>query len=137
MRIRRRGKGCPRAREDRAALEPHRHDDELSPVRPGLANQATRVGVSDAELDLLAIDGRERVEQVIHVEADLHRVAAVLDLERLDGLFLLWIVGLEHDAIGAELEPYASILLVREDRRALQGLAEQIAVRLDHVLWLV
>ena len=64
------------------------------PSPPGSRIRQLEFRVRHAKFNLLAIDGRQGVEQVVDVETDLHRVAAVLDLERLDRLFLLGIVGL-------------------------------------------
>jgi hypothetical protein len=47
----------------------------------------------------------ERVEQIVHVEPDLHRIAGVLDLERFYRLLLLGVVRLQYDAVSPELEP--------------------------------
>ena len=61
-------------------------------------DQAAAVGVRQADLDLVSVDRGQRVEQVIHVEADLELFALVTDLDLVFRLFLLRIVRLSASA---------------------------------------
>src|ERR1044071_896848 len=78
MRTRLRAKSSAASRRPR--LEPHRHHDELGLVAARLTNQTAGIRVGYAELHLIAIDRRESVKQIVDVEANLHRIAAVFDL---------------------------------------------------------
>ena len=101
------------------SLKPHRHYDELGALPTRFANQAARVRVRNAQFNLVAIDSRERVEQVIDVEPDFHGVPAIFDLKRLHRLFLLGIVRLQYYAVSRKLKTNTTILLVGEDGRTL------------------
>ena len=70
-------------------LQTHRHDEIKRIVLVGLMKHATRIGVLKLCFDLLAAQGFKRIHQIGDVEADLDRVAAVVDVELVDGLFLL------------------------------------------------
>src|SRR5580693_8690037 len=96
--------------------------------RPRRMDEATAVGIRQPDLDLIALDGGERVEQVIHVETDLDFLALVRNLDLILGFLLLGIVGLEREEVGARGEANAPVLLVGEDRGALQRLPQALAV---------
>lgn len=51
--------------------EPHRHHHVLGLRRRAGADQAAAVRVGEAELHLAGVDGCQRVEEVVDVEADL------------------------------------------------------------------
>src|ERR1700722_17225709 len=75
-------------------LQPHRHHDVARAGIAGGSNQAAAVAVGESELDILAIDGGERIEQVIHIESHFEIVAFIPHLDLFLGFFLLGIVGL-------------------------------------------
>src|SRR5262249_33660182 len=89
------------------------------------------VGVRQSDLDLVAIDRAQGIEQVIHVEADLDFLALVLHLDLILGFLLLRIMRLEREQAGARGEPNAPVLLIGEDRRTLQRLAQRFTVGFD------
>ena len=62
------------------ALEPHRHDDVLGLRRARRADQAAAVRVRQPDLDLVGVDRRQRIQQVVDVEADLELLALVARL---------------------------------------------------------
>jgi hypothetical protein len=59
----------------RTGSEPHRHHDVLRLRRRGSADEAAAVCIGESELDLTDIDGSERIEEVVDVEANLNLVA--------------------------------------------------------------
>src|SRR4030095_3778902 len=72
-----------------ARLEPHRHHHVLRLRCRTRADEAAAVGVREAELDLASLDGGQRIQQVVDVEADLELVARVCDLQLFLRLLLL------------------------------------------------
>ena len=71
------------------ALQAHWHYNELAVVPARLAYQAAGVAIQYRQRDLFAFNRTERVQQVVHVEADLDVFAAVSNLELFLSLFLL------------------------------------------------
>jgi hypothetical protein len=59
-------------------LQAHRHHDIPGAADAGRANQAARVAVGHADLDFSPIHGRQRIEEVAHVEADFQFVTLVV-----------------------------------------------------------
>ena len=75
----------------------------------------------------------EHVQQVRNVEADVERIAAVIDREPFLG-FLLLVVGADDgERILGEDEAHAADLFVREDRGAVERLRERAALQRDLV----
>src|SRR5437588_12154900 len=88
-----------------------------------IANQRARRGVAEGALELGARDVVQHIEQVIHVESYVERIAVVAHLKFLLRLLLL---GIGRDDLQARVAQHpadAAKLLVRQDRRALQRLA--------------
>ena len=73
---------------------------------------------------MLAVDRAQRVQQVIHVEADFDIFATIGDLELLFGLLLLGIVRLNNDPAVADNQANATIFLIRQNCCALQRAAQ-------------
>ena len=59
------------------ASEPHRHHDVAGVERPRRVDQAAAVGVRQPDLDLVALDRAQRIQQVVDVEADLDFLALI------------------------------------------------------------
>src|SRR5512143_2862436 len=72
------GSAMPRD-EVSTCSQAHGHDHILAALRALRAQQATAVRVGEAHQDAVVLDGVEGVQQVRHVEADLHLVLAVFD----------------------------------------------------------
>src|SRR5262245_56486969 len=108
-------------------LDPLGHDDVLEILLALVADECAGGSVAESALHLRARHVVQYVEQVVDVEADVERVAAVLHLELFLRLFLLGVGrhDLEH-ALG-EHPAHAAELLVGEDRGARQRLAQRLA----------
>src|SRR4029077_12118914 len=96
--------------------------------RAGRVNEAAAVGVRKSDLHLVPLDRAQRVEEIVDVEADLDFLALVRHLNLVLGFLLLRVVGLQGQEVGARSEPDAAVLLVRKDRRPLQGLTQALPV---------
>src|SRR6476620_11303741 len=72
-------------------LNPHRHDNVFEVCVIRNRNQGRRVRIAKGDVDLVNFQIVQYVEQVGHVEADIHAVAAVVDLEFFDRFFLVGI----------------------------------------------
>ena len=78
----------------------------------------------------------QRVDQVGDVEADLDRVAAVVDLELFLRLFLLGVASTRCAACrGSMLHAHALELLAGQDGGALQARSSGVAAERDAFLW--
>ena len=100
-------------------------------VGAGRPHQAAAVSVGQAQHDLFRIHGRQCIEQVGDVEADLDLIALVGDLNLVLGFFLFGVMCLDRDEIWLQIDANSAILLIRENRGSLQGLAQAFAVRFD------
>ena len=94
-------------------------------------NQAAAVRVGKADLDLVTLDRGQSIQKVIDVEADLDFLALVRHLDLVLGFLLLGVVSLEGEEIRPGGQTDAAVLLVGQDRRALQGLAQSLTIGLD------
>src|SRR4029077_9163231 len=94
-------------------------------------DQAAAVGVREANDDLVGLDGRQGVQQIVDVEADLDFLAFVGDFDLVFGFFLLRVVRLECQKVRPGGQADAAILFVRQDGGALQRLAQNFTIRLD------
>ena len=74
-------------------LDAHRHHDVLEAVVVRQREQRAGIGVGKAALDGLGGDVVEHVEQVGDVEADVERVALVVDFDFFLRFFLLGVGG--------------------------------------------
>src|SRR5260370_24156436 len=99
--------------------------------RPRSMDEATAVRVSQSDLDLVTLDSPECIEQVIHIEADLDLISLIRDFNLVFGLLLFRVMRLDHEQVRTRREANSTVFLVREDGRALQGMAQELAVRLD------
>src|ERR1700678_4544322 len=79
--------------------EPHGHDNVPRARAARRADETTAVAVREAELDVLAIDRRQGIQQIIDVESDFEIRALVGNFDLLFGLFLLRVVGLDGHRI--------------------------------------
>src|ERR1700756_3581357 len=93
-------------------------------------DQAAAVRVRESDLDLLALDRAEGIQEVIDVEADLDLLAVVVHLDLILGLFLLRVVRLDGEKPRAGRQPDAPILLVREDGGPLEGKFQRFTLSL-------
>src|SRR5216110_2463261 len=118
--------GCQAHREANLAAPPgrldsHRHHHVLEAGLLGHGDQRARIGVLQFDSNHLLAHVRERVHQVGDVEADLDRVARVVDLELFLRFFLLGIARRNTQGAGLDVDANAFELLARQDRRALQA----------------
>jgi hypothetical protein len=90
-------------------------------------DEAAAVGVSESDLNAIALDGAEGIQQIVDVEADLDFLALVRHLDLVFRFLLLGIVSLEREQIRAYGEPDTAVLLVRENCGALQCLPQRFA----------
>ena len=109
-----------------ACSDSHRHHDVLVVIAIGHGDERARVGVAEGELDLFHRHVLEHVEQIVDVEANIERIALVIDLELLLGLLLLAVRADDLQLPGPQHETHAAELFVRQDRRPLQR-REQVA----------
>jgi hypothetical protein len=106
----------------------------LKPALIGNGDERARVGVLQLDRDHLLSHVGEGVDQVGDVEADLDRIAAVVDLELLHRLFLLGVRGGDAQRPGLEVDAHALELVARQDRSALQALQQRRPAEGDSVL---
>src|SRR3954471_24677213 len=76
-----------------AKSDPHRHDDVLEALLARVADQRARRGVAKCALELITRHVVQDVEQIVHVEADIERVAGILHLDLLLRLLLVGVRG--------------------------------------------
>src|SRR5690349_20493447 len=81
-----------------AKSDPHRHDDVLEALLARIADQRARRGIAEGALQLITGHVVQHVEQIVHVEDDIERVAGIFHLY----LFLrLLLVGVGADDLQA------------------------------------
>src|SRR5580765_5160363 len=112
---------------DIASLDPHRHDHVAEILLRRVADQGARGCVAEGAFDVVAADVVQHIEQVVDVEADVERVAAIFHFHFLVRLFLLGVGGDDLQAAVGQHPAHAAELLVRQDCRALQRLAQRLA----------
>src|SRR6185437_4534792 len=112
-------------------LYPHGHDDVLVIVTLRKRQERARIGVAEREIDLLAGQVRQYVEEVRDVEADVDAFARVGDGKLLLGLFLLAVRADNLELIVAQNKAHAAEFLVRKDRRTRQRREQRAAIELD------
>src|SRR5450830_1613604 len=102
-------------------LNAHRHDNvlEVGVVRDG--NQGRRIRVAQRDVDIFALQVVQHVQQIGHVEADVDRVAAVVDFQFLDRFFLVGIGRADFHAAWGDDAAHALELVAGHDGGALQG----------------
>src|SRR5690349_5054892 len=122
-----RGRAAALPRESNA----HRHDDVLIIVALGQGDERAGIGVAECEVDLVAAEVRQDVEQIRDVEADVDAFAAVRHRQLLLGLFLLAVRTDYLELIVSQNKAHAPEFLVRQNRRALQRRQQRHAVELD------
>src|SRR3954467_10289826 len=110
------------------SLDPHRHDDVLEPLLAAVADQGARGRVAEGALELGARNIVQHVEQIVHVESDIERIARVVDLELFLGFFLVGVRGNDLQAAVGKHPAHAAEFLVRQDRGSLQRLAQRFPV---------
>ena len=76
--------------------QPHRHHDVPAPNRPRRGSGSCCSSRSARSATVRPVDRRQRIQQVVHVEADLDLLAPVTDLDLFLGLFLLRVVRLDR-----------------------------------------
>src|SRR5579864_7672142 len=94
--------------------------------RPRRVNQAAAVRVRESDLDLVAFNRAQRVEQIIDVEADLDFLVLVVHFDLVLGFLLLGVVRLDDEEPRPRGEPDAAVFRIREDGGALQGQLERL-----------
>src|SRR5688572_9691460 len=114
--------------------DPHRHDNVFEVSFGGIANERARRRVAEGTFDAFAGYVVEDVQQVVHVEADVERIARVAHLELLVRFFLLGVRRDDLQAAVGEHPTHAAEFFVGKDRRAQQRLAQRLARRLQAVL---
>src|SRR6185295_4147968 len=108
-------------------LDPHRHDDVLEFGLGGKAHKSAGRSIAEQAFDIAASHIVQHVEEVIHVETDVQRVALVADFQRFLGFFLLGIGRDDLEAAVGQHPAHAAEFLVRQDGRAQQRLAQRLA----------
>ena len=81
-----------------AALNTHRHHDVLEVGIVGNRNQRRRIGIAQRDVDLVALQVVQHVEQIGDVEADVDAIAAVVDFDFFDRFFLVGVGGADLQA---------------------------------------
>src|SRR5688500_13956553 len=117
-----------------APLDAHRHHDVLEVFAPRHLHQRARVGVPHRHRDRGRVHVVEHVEEVGDVEADVERIAVVVDGEALFGLLLLVVRADDRQRPLGEHQAHAADLLVRQDCGAIERLHQARALEVDAVL---
>src|SRR5437016_158219 len=115
-------------------LNPHRHDHILEILLRRVADERARGRVAEGAFHGSARDIVQHIEQVVDVKPDIERVAGVLHIELLLRFLLLGVGRHEFQTALREHPAHAAEFLVRKDRRALQRLAQGLALRVQPVL---
>src|ERR1700722_18335006 len=115
----------------RPSLQAHRHDDVLGIRRTRGANQAAAIGIGQTDLDAIGVDRAQSVQQVVDIEPDLAIFPLVVYLDLILRLFLLRVLGLDRHEVGFHRHTHAAVLFIRQNGRALQRLAQDLAIRVD------
>src|SRR5471030_1123438 len=108
-------------------LNAHRHDDVFEVGVVGNRDQRRRVRVAQRDVDLVALEVVEHVEQVGDVEADVDAVAAVVDFKFFDGFFLVGVGRADLHAARGHDAAHALELVAGHDGGALQRAQQLIA----------
>src|SRR5688500_140372 len=111
--------------------QPHWHHDVLGTRSPGGPDETAAVSIGKPEHDLSGVYRRERVEEIGDIEADFHFLALVGHFDLVLGLFLFGVMCLDRDEIRLQTDANSPILLIRENRRTLQRLAQPFAIGFD------
>src|SRR6185436_1270629 len=114
-----------------ARSEPHWHDDVLGLRRRARTDETAAIGVGEAQLNLAHVDGSQRIEEIVYVEADLELLARIRDLQLFLSLLLLWIVRLQRQYARLHSEPDPTVFLVGENGRTLKRRTQDVAIRHD------
>src|SRR5580658_2799655 len=113
------------------SLQSHGHDDVTRMRRARSQDETAAVRVGETDLDLIAVDRAQCVEEVVDVEADLDFLALVSHLDLILRLLLLRVVCLDRQQTRPGGQADAPVLLVRKNRSPLESLAQHLAIRLD------
>ena len=116
------------------ASNPHRHHHVFERGVVGNGEQRRAVAVGQLELHHVLAHVGQRVDQVGDVEADLDRVAAVVDVELVHRFFLLGVVGRHAQGAGLDVQAHALELVAGQDGGALQAGQQRHAAQRDDVL---
>nr|GEW26933.1 hypothetical protein [Tanacetum cinerariifolium] len=99
----------------------------------GDRDQRRRVRITEGDVDLVALQVVQDVEQVGDVETDIDAVAAVVDFQLFHGLFLVGIGGADFHHAGADDAAHAFEFIAGHDGRALQRAQQFIAADREFV----
>src|SRR5688572_9133753 len=114
--------------------DPHRHDDVLEVLLGRIGDERARRRIAERAFDALAGNVVQDVEQVVHVETDIQRIARIVHFELLVRFFLLGVRRDDLQAAVGEHPTHAAEFFVGKDRRAQQRLAQRLARHLQAVL---
>ena len=96
--------------------------------------QHAAVGVAERAVDFRRGHVVQHVEQVGDVEADVERLAGVVDFELFLGFFLLAVGADDAQAVRRQHPAHAAELFVGQDGRALQRLQQHHPAERDVLL---
>lgn len=96
----------------------------------GFAHQRRGVGIAQLQDDMFVAECGQGIQQVVHIESDHKAVDLGVGLDLFLRLFLFGIVGVDLELTWRHLDAHAAILLVRQDRRALQRGSEGFTIDL-------
>ena len=85
-------------------------------VAPWRLDQATAVRIAQSDLNFIAANRTQHIEQISHIEADFQAGPLIIDLELLVRFFLLGIMRLNSDVVLLKVESNAAVFLIRENR---------------------
>src|SRR5450830_959008 len=102
-------------------LDPHGHYDVFKVGVIRNRDQRRRVRVAQGDVDLVAFQVVQDVEQVGDVETDVDGFSAVVDFQFLDGFFLVGVGLADFHAAGGDDAAHALEFVARHDGGALQG----------------
>src|SRR6267142_1414951 len=115
-------------------LDPHRHHHILEILLRCVADERARRRIAERAFHCTARDVVQHIEQIIDVKPDIERVAGVLHIQLFLRLLLLGVGRHEFQTALCQHPAHAAEFLVREDRGALQRLAQGLTLRLEPVL---
>src|SRR5579863_6434074 len=80
-------------------LKPHWHHNVAGMRDIRRVNETTAVRVGQSQFDAISLDCAQSIQQIVDIEADLHFLALIADLDLILRLFLLRVVRLHHEQI--------------------------------------
>ena len=101
-------------------LNTHRHDDIFKVVLAWHGNQRGGGRITQGDINLIAFEVIQYIQQIGHVEADIDAVAVVIDFDFFDRFFLIGVGGTHLHAARCDHATNAFEFIASHDRCTLQ-----------------